>query len=125
MEHPPGFTLIGAASRRGGRLELLSRADPPALLVRAYGYVGPSLLREDLSFAARFGAERPQGWDYIVDTTYVRVANPLNPLWLRKIRGLPNLRRYLVVAPNPAVRAMIRAMGWLVRPDQILERLDA
>ena len=46
--------------------------------------------------------------------------NPINPLLLRRIRRLPNLSRYLVVAPAWHLRFAIRSAGWIVRPDRIV-----
>ncbi len=104
-----------------GRLEFEASEDPPRFLVRAFGYVGPSLLKADLAAAAEFGRAHPGGWTYVVDTTHVRFANPLNPIWLRRIRRLPNLQRYLVIAPNPMVRALIFLGRWIVRPDSVVK----
>ena len=101
---------------------MLYRDDPATLWVAPEGYVGPTLLRAELHAAARFGREHPGGWDYVVDTTAVRLANPMNPLWLRRVRALPNLARYFVVAPSLPVRVAIRAARALVRPDAVVAR---
>ena len=111
----PGLANI---RRRGGRLELTAEGDQ--LCIAASGYVGPSLLRADLAAAAEFGRRHPDGWTYLVDTSGVRFANPLNVFWLRRIRALPNLRRYVVIAPSGFVRFMIRMASWLVRPDRVV-----
>src|SRR5262245_16673753 len=103
-----------------GRLEIEQNENPARFLVRAHGYVGPSLLRQDLAAAHAFGQKHPGGWDYVVDTTFVRFANPLNPLWLTRIRRLPHLRRYIVIAPSAMVRIMMALASWLVKPDLVV-----
>ena len=124
VQPPSGFEPYGRVERRGGSIDLFARAEPATLWVHPRGFIGPSLLRAELERAAAFGADQPAGWDYVVDTSEVRFVHPLNPLWLRRIRSLPNLGRYLVVAPALSVRIGLRAAGWIVRPDAIVARAD-
>ena len=125
VQTPAGFEPFARVTRWGGSIELLVRAEPAVLWVRPRGYVGPALLRAELEQAERFGALRTGGWSYVVDTSGVRVAHPLNPLWLRKIHRLPNLSGYYVVAPALPVRLALRALSPLVRPDAIVARPEA
>jgi hypothetical protein len=90
------------------------------LLVRARGYIGPSVLREELDKAASFGESHADGWWYVVDTTAVRLPNPVNPLLLRRIRSLPNIRGYVVIAPSGVMRAAATMFRWLVRPNAVV-----
>src|SRR5439155_6345326 len=106
-------------ARRWSRL-----AGDPVFWVEPRGYVGPSHLREVLARAAEFGARHPGGWDYVVDTSRVTIVNPLNPIWLRRIKRLPNLRRYVVIAPSRFARFMMRLSSWIVRPDRIVASRD-
>ena len=122
---PPGFVVQQEVRRWRGCLRLCTRSAPPALLVQAFGYIGPSLIRADLAFAEGFGRIHSSGWDYVVDTTGMRCAHPLNPLWLRRIRGLPNLRRYIVIAPFAATRFAIRMARCVVQPDAVVSSLEA
>jgi hypothetical protein len=117
---PPGFAPFASVRRPGGRVALFAREDPATLWVVPRGYVGPGLLRAELALAARFGSAHPGGWDYVVDTGAVRVANPLNPIWLRRIHRLPGVSRYLVIAPSLLVRLAARAARRLVRADAIV-----
>ena len=122
--HLDGFRIEREISGRRGRLALLVRESPAALLVRAEGFVDPALLRADLAFAEEFGRAHPEGWDYVADTSAVRAAHPLNLLLLRRIGRLPYLRRYVVIAPSRAVRMLILASSLLVRPDVVLRSIE-
>lgn len=67
-------------------------------LVRPQGYVGRAMLLRGLREATSFGLDQPGGWWHVTDTSDVRLANPVNPFLLRRIRRLPNIRGYVVVA---------------------------
>ena len=118
------FQLAEHLRHGSGELRIYVREHPAAFLVRAIGTIGPSLIRADLKRAEDFGNAHPSGWDYVADTTSVRFAHPLNVLWLRRVRSLPNLSRYLVVAPSPSVRRAIRWTSWIVAPDRVVSSLD-
>lgn len=117
---PVGFRALARVARRCGGIERFARPRPAALRVVPRGYVGPAPLREELVLARAFGAAHPERWDYVVDTTSVRFACPLDPLWLHAIPALPHLARYLVIAPSPLVRALVRAARPLVRVDAVV-----
>ncbi len=104
--------------RRGGSVEIVREND--ILLVRPRGYIGRGLLRKDLLDATAFGRDHPSGWWYITDTTGVRFVNPINPVSLRKIKRLPNIRGYVIIAPLPFVRFGLRAAHWLLKQDAVV-----
>jgi hypothetical protein len=110
-------------SRKGGYLAV--RTADNVLWVDAHGYIGPSLLRDDLAFATRFDAMHEGGWTYVVDIRRVRWANPLNIFYLRKITRLPNLRGYIVVSRSRFVRFLLRLGRWLVRNEAVGSSRDA
>ncbi len=107
--------------RRFGALELYASDD--VLLIVASGYVGPSLIAEELERAAAFGRSRPGGWRYVVDVSRVRFANPLNVFWLRRVRRLPNLRGYVVIASSPLARALLGVATRLVGANAVVPSL--
>lgn len=98
--------------------------DPPRFIVAAYGYVGPSILRQEIALAASFGRRQTTRWDYIVDTTHLRFANPLNLIWLRRIPRLPNLGNYIVIAPKRWTRILIALAAPFVRPTRVVRSLN-
>ncbi len=104
--------------RRGGSVEIVWEED--ILLARPRGYIGRGLLKKDLLDATTFGRDHPNGWWYVTDTTRVRFVNPLNTVSLRKIKRLPNIRGYVVIAPSRFVRFGMRLMHWLLRQDAVL-----
>jgi hypothetical protein len=91
---------------------------PPVLLVVSRGYVGPTLIRQDLEHAAAFGRGHPEGWWYVVDPTDV-LPNPVNIVYLKAISRLPNVRGYLVVARRRPMRVMGKLMSRLGGPDRV------
>jgi hypothetical protein len=121
---PTSFQLVERIRRGPGEFELYVRNTPTTFLVRAVGGIGPALVRDGIARAAAFGEARPEGWEYIADTTRVRVANPLNVFVLRRIRHLPNLTSYSVIAPSPAVRRAIRWTSWIVSPDRVVSSMS-
>jgi hypothetical protein len=84
------------------------------------GYIGLRLVREDVHAAAAFGKEHPEGWIYVADTSKVRVANPLNLVYLRRIQQLPNVRAYVSVVPSRMLRVVATALRPIFRPDVIV-----
>ena len=83
------------------------------------------MLQETLVIAEVFGQQQPNGWDYVVDTTKLKIAHPLNPIWLRKIHKLPNLNRYIVVNPPFfLMRLLSPLIKRLLGPDIILNSVD-
>ena len=107
-------------SGRFGSLEIAGDGKQSRLMVTARGYIGPHLIRRELAIAHEFGLARPDGWDYIVDTSGLLWANPLNLFYLRRIPALPNLHNYIVVAPKRWVRLLVALASPLVRPTEIL-----
>ncbi|MEY2474843.1 MAG: hypothetical protein QOG87_158 [Actinomycetota bacterium] len=91
---------------------------PWVLRVVARGYIGPTLIRQDLDHAAAFGRSHPEGWWYVVDPTDV-VPNPVNVAYLKSISRLPNVRGYLVIARRRPMRTAARLLSRLGGPDRV------
>lgn len=115
-ENVPDLGLV--VTTRTGRIRVEEHGD--RFVVTAGGHVGPLLVREDLRRAEDFGRRRTAGWWYVVDTTDVVLPNPLNVRYLRRIRALPGLAGYVVIAPNPALRMVARLLEPISRPDAIV-----
>lgn len=112
-------------NHRFGKITIQKQTNPSYLLVQAKGYVNPKMLQATLAIAEEFGREQPQEWDYIVDTTELKVAHPLNPIWLRKIHKLPHLNRYIVINPPFfLMRLLSPLIKLLLGPDIILNSID-
>ena len=112
-------------THRFGKINIQEKSNPPHLMVQAINYVGPKMLQETLAYAQTFGEKHPQGWDYVVDTSKLGVAHPLNPIWLRKIHHLPNINRYIVVSSSsPLMRLAAPLVKLLLGPDIMLDSVD-
>lgn len=112
-------------NQRFGQISIKEDTTPPRLYIEAQGVVGPKLLQQTLKHAHAFGEKHPAGWDYIVDTTHLKVAHPLNPIWLRKIHKLPHIGRYIVInPPSPLMRLLAPLIKWLLAPDLMLFSRD-
>ena len=120
---PDGYTPGKILNRRTGSLSFATSNDPAVFWIEARGFITPSLIREELPIVESFGREHEEGWDYVVDTTRVRLIHPYNPLLLRKVRKLPNNRRYIIIAPL-LIRFFGRAVSWLIRPTHIVGTLE-
>lgn len=114
---PEGFKLIYGPAWRFGSLQLASRESPAAFWVQARGVIIPRLIRVDLEYAAAFGRGHPDGWDYVVDTRGVRMVHPWNLIELRKLRQLPHLRSWVVIASPGLLATLQRCAPALVRAD--------
>jgi hypothetical protein len=113
-------TEVATIATRRGRMVISAGGGPPWVLsVVARGWVGPTLIRQDLEHAAAFGREHPEGWWYVVDPTAV-VPNPVNIVYLRAIGRLPNVRGYLVIARRRPMRVAGRVLARLGGPDRIV-----
>ena len=55
-----------------------------------------------------------------MDTSEVRMVNPLNVLALRRIPKLPYIRRYVVIVPSFLLRVGAKMSSWIVKPDHVL-----
>lgn len=120
---PDGYLQREVLQRRLGSLSFAISNDPPVFWIVAKGFITPSLIREELPIVEEFGKRHPGGWDYVVDTTRVRMIHPYNPMLLRNVRNLPNIRRYIIIAP-PMVRFFGRAVSWLIHPTHIVSNTD-
>ena len=110
---------VATIATRRGRMDISASDGPPAVLrVEARGYVGPTLIRQDLDHAAAFGRDHPEGWWYVVDPTAV-VPNPVNVIYLKAISRLPHVQGYLVVARRRPMRAMAGLLARLGGPDRV------
>lgn len=113
-------TAVGRIARRGGSISLTWMPEQDVLLVEGKGYVGLGMVREDLQRAGTFGKEHSNGWTYIADTSKVRLANPLNLIYLRRIPQLPNLRAYITVVPSWVLRAVAGVLSPIFKPDAVV-----
>ena len=110
--------MTTVATRRG-RMDISdSGGEPWVLRVVARGWVGPTLIRQDLAHAAAFGRQHPEGWWYVVDPSDV-VPNPVNVVYLKAISRLPNVQGYLVVVRRRPMRVMARLLARLGGPDRV------
>jgi hypothetical protein len=108
---PAGFSAHAVFRGRLGAIHIGSRPRPPCLWNKPNGYIGPSLLRREHACAEEFARQHPEGWVFVVDTSSVRLINPINPLFTRRLLRLPNIRAYIAIAPR-----WIRVLAWIGRP---------
>ncbi len=104
-----------------GYIEVFTNLERTILYIIPHGYIGPKLVKKDLAFAFAFEEKQQNSWTYIVDTSKVKVANPLNPFYLRKLQELKFMQEYIVYAPSLFVRVMLQLSSWISRPDRVLK----
>lgn len=100
-----------------GRLRIYTHENK--FIVRPSGIINPSLIKIDLLMAKEFG-DKSSGWNYIVDTSEVIIANPINLIFLRSVKSLPNLSLYIIFAPSFISRFLIGVGKFIITPDQII-----
>lgn len=106
---------------RFGHIDIYTNATKDILYAIPHGYVGPSLVKKDLVFMADFDKNSQVQWTYIVDTSKVKVVNPLNPFFLSGLKQFSEMKEYVVYAPSTFVRLAIKSSSWINKPDRIIE----
>jgi hypothetical protein len=107
-----------------GSLTLYKDIERGLFVVEPRGVINPGLVKIDLKKAYDFGQGQQQGWIYLVNSTSVLFPNPLNLLYLKKIKSLPYLKQYVIYAPSTMVRALVILASFIVKPDLILKSED-
>lgn len=110
---------VGSARRRLGRFDYESMEDPPAFIVRASGADGPALVQDSLVRAESFGLAHPAGWCYLTDTRRLWWGSPRNVRFIRRIRRLPNIRGYVVIARLP-LSLLLMPLRLIGGPDAVV-----
>lgn len=104
--------------RSFGRLRLYTSKNK--FIVRPSGVINPTLVKIDLKYARDFG-EAALDWDYIVDTSEVKFANPINLFLLRRVKSLPNLSRYVIYSPSKMTQFLVIIGELFMSPDKIIK----
>ena len=108
-------------NKSGGSLKLYGDEAKGLFVVEPHGIINPALIKIDLLEAEKFGAMQSKPWIYLVDTSNVTFPNPLNLLFLRKIKHLPNLGQYVIYAPSAAVQVLGKITNFIIKPDIVLK----
>ena len=112
--------LIGRVRGRAvGRVQFRRDVPRRRFVNQPSGYVSPEMVRLTLATASEFGRPLCDGWDYVVNSTGLLIPDIRNVRFLAEIPKLPNLNRYIIVAPNPIVRAMANGLRLVSHPDQV------
>ncbi len=105
---------------RFGYIEVYTNEDRSTLYAIPHGYVGPALVKKDLKVLEQFDAQARGKWKYILDTSKVKVVNPINPFLLEGLTQFSKMEAYIVYAPSPIVRLMLRLTAWINKPDRVI-----
>jgi hypothetical protein len=111
------FIKVLDVKKSYGRLRLYTSHNK--FIVRPSGVINPSLVKIDLKFAKEFG-EKSLDWDYIVDTSEVKFANPINLIFLSNVKSLPNLNRYIIYAPSLITQCLVLVGKLFMMPDIVI-----
>lgn len=102
-----------------GSVSLYTNTKRDLLYAKASGYISLGLVKKDLSFVQSFNTTRT--WTYLVDTSKVKFANPLNPFYLAQIKNISFLKTYAVYMPSAFVRLINQLYKNINRIDLILK----
>ena len=78
-----------------GHIDVFANSQKTVLYIIPHGYIGPNLVKEDLKCVFEFEESHQNEWTYIVDTSRVKIANPINPFYLRKLKELKFIKEYV------------------------------
>lgn len=104
-----------------GHLTLYRDVEKGLFLVEPRGIINPNLIKIDLKEAALFGEKQKRKWVYLVNTKYVTLPNPLNLFFLKRIKKLPYLEKYVIYAPSIVVRLLGFFTIFIIKPDKVLK----
>jgi hypothetical protein len=104
-----------------GSLEIFEDEKRNLLLICPRGIINPSFVKADLKIAEEFGVRHKTRWVYLVNSQNVLFPNPLNLIYLRRIKNLPGLKAYVIYAPSLITRLMTWMVSFVVKPDIILK----
>lgn len=106
---------------RYGYIDVFINADKNILYAIPNGYVGPGLVKKDLKFLTDFDKKSQVKWKYIVDTSKAKVVHPMNPFLLKGLTQLSKMNEYVVYAPSPVIRTLLKLSNWINQPDRIIK----
>ncbi len=115
---------IRSFKEKRGKIDLYFLEKNFAFYARPCGVIGLKLLQQYVVELKRIDQLHSEKFHHIVNTTNIRIANPLNPLILRAIRKLNNLGLYIVIVPNPFIRLLVYLSRWINKPDFVFKSLD-
>jgi len=104
-----------------GHIDIYTNEAKNILYAIPNGYVGPELVKKDLKFFAEFDKNCKDEWTYIVNTSKAKIVNPINPFLLNNLKQFSKMKEYVVYAPSPMVRLMLKLSSWINRPDRIIK----
>ena len=116
---------ITKITSRFGYIDVYANEDKSVLYAIPNGYVGPTLVKKDLKFLAQFNKECQGEWKYIVDISKAKIVNPINPFLLNNLKDFSKMKEYVVYAPSPLVRSLLKLSSWLNKPDRIIKEKEA
>lgn len=111
-------------SSRLGTVDVFISSDKRTVYAIPNGYISPSLVIKDLAYLKEFDSASKVKWKYIVDTSRVKVAHPINPFFLRRIKQFSMMSEYVVYAPSSMVRLLLKMSSWISNPDRVLISKD-
>ncbi len=116
---------VGSLKRRFGSVEYSRCESPPALVVRASGWIGPPLLLGVLERLDSMSKETPNGWIYVADVRRVLAPSMRNLRYLKRIHGVQGLRTYVVVATGLGRLVLGLARRLPGGPDDVVTSVEA
>lgn len=104
-----------------GQITIFTNEPKDILYIQPEGYVSPSFAKKDMAFVIEFEKSHQIEWTYVVDTSKVIMANPLNVFYLTKLKKLKRMKEYVVYAPSSMVRIMLFLARWISQPDRVIK----
>ena len=86
-------------------VELIS-SKTSLIFAKPKGIINPRHIKFDIETLQQKTNKISRQWTYIVDTSHVKLANPLNLFYLRKIQHLKGFKAFYIIANNPLIRLL-------------------
>lgn len=102
----PSLKKIAHLKSFGGEVTLFYDHRRHSIYAHPKGFIHPKLVKLDLLEIEKLSHVLDEGWKYIVDTTEVIFANPLNLIYLRQIQYQKGFGGFHLIAPNPFIRLL-------------------
>ena len=98
----------------GGSIDLYWNIKKCLFLAKPKGFIHPRHIRFDLNQLRQKTNNIQTSWTYVVDTSEVIFANPLNIFYLYRIKSITGFKSFYLIAPNPVIRLLQRVFGPLL-----------
>lgn len=109
---------IKSIKGRFGKIEIFELSKNH-LVAKPKGYISSSMIKDDFHAVKSFDSK---SFEYYVDLTDSVIPNPINLIYLRKLKGLKNLNKYHIITEKPFLIMILKMIKQILKFDSILNK---